>query len=148
MSDASCGTCGRAGRPRAGGFVPCALEPAYFTFSPTHTCGNWIPVTAETMARREAQAGIDLAVSAADRQVDGWSALALEAVKEYAAQHKGARFTGHELIAALAHVAQPPNSKAWGGPIQRAAHAGALKRVGFTEDPNRHGNPIPLWEAT
>lgn len=143
----TCGTCGRAGRPRAGGFVPCALEPEYHTFSPAHSCDKWLPITEATKARREAQAGIDLAVAAADRDISGWSDYALEAVKLYAQKNKGQRFTGHDIITALAHVAQPPNPKAWGGPIQRAARAGALKRVGFTEDPNRHGNPIPLWEA-
>jgi hypothetical protein len=44
-------------------------------------------------------------------------------------------------------VIQPSNAKAWGGPIQRAAREGLIKRIGFDEDPNRHGNPVPLWEV-
>jgi hypothetical protein len=53
----------------------------------------------------------------------------------------------HRAGVGRAGVIQPSNAKAWGGPIQRAAREGLIKRIGFDEDPNRHGNPVPLWEV-
>lgn len=135
--------------------LPCALLPKWTTVSPTHGCDRWRPDTPEAMARREAQAGIDQAVAAADRKVEGWSDLALEFIRLFCVQNKGKRCIGHDIVqASIAKgVIQPENAKAWGGPIQRAVRAGLLKRATHegvpltAPDPNRHTNPVPLWEV-
>jgi len=103
----------------------------------------------KAVAKAQAQAAIDQAVAAADREITGWSDLALRFVRLYATQNKGRRFTGRDIVLASieAGIIQPENQKAWGGPIQRAARAKFIVRVGTTEDPNRHNNPVPLWEA-
>lgn len=103
----------------------------------------------ERKARRDAQEGIDRAVAAVERKHSGWSDTAYAYIGLFIVEHRGERFTGHDIVEAskAKGVIQPDNSRAWGGPIQRAARAGLIKRVGYTEDPNRHGNPIPLWEA-
>lgn len=104
---------------------------------------------AHAQAHRDAQEGIDQAVAAADREVEGWSDLALRYVRLYATQNRGRQFIGNEIVQAsvAAGIIQPTNSKAWGGPIQRAARAGIIRKVGTAPDPNRHTNPVPLWEA-
>ena len=110
---------------------------------------KWAPIDEKVKARRDAQKGIDQAVAAAERKVSGWSAVALEFIRLYCLQRKGERCTGHDIVKAskAKGVIQPENAKAWGGPIQRAAREGLIRRVGYTDDPNRHGNPIPLWEV-
>lgn len=100
-------------------------------------------------ARAERDDGIKRAVDHAEEDCPGWAELALQFIKVHCAKNRGARFTGLQLReASIAYgLIQPENSKAWGGPISRAARAGTLKRVGTVPDPNRHCNPVPLWEA-
>ena len=102
-------------------------------------------------ARSEAQEGIDRAVAHAERDVPGWSDVAYEFIRLHAMQNRGKRFTGYEIVqAALAYgVPKPPTDKAFGGPLQRAARAQVLRKVGGVPDPNpeRHGSMVPLWEA-
>jgi hypothetical protein len=147
-----CSTCGDWAEGKFG-FGRCTHLEAWRQTSYRAACTflpeRWVPISAETLARRAAQAGIDQAVEAADREITGWSDVALRYVRLYATQHRGAQFIGHDIVQAsvAAGVIQPSNSKAWGAPIQRAARAGYIKRVGYAPDPNRHTNPVPLWEA-
>lgn len=155
-----CGTCGEStpwilsGNGEHSGFVDCAqlqAEPgnagrrfnarAACAFTPT----RWKPIDAKRLAQR----GIDQAVAAADRELAGWSDDAFLFVRTYAEQNRGGNFIGHDIVNAsvAAGVAQPPNPKAWGGPIQRAARLKIIERIGYAEDPNRHGNPVPLWRT-
>lgn len=100
-------------------------------------------------ARAQRDEGITRAVASADGSVPGWSDLALVWIRLYAQQHRGERFIGREVVLASREhgVIQPPNDKAWGGPMQRAAKLGIIRRVGSAPDPNRHCNPVPLWES-
>lgn len=147
-----CGTCGAGTRNRHG-FVKCEHLPAWTWHATRLECqlepSRWVEVTPAVRARREAQAGIDQAVAAAERQLAGWVDTAYAFIALWCAQNRGARCIGHDIVqASIAKgVIQPANAKAWGGPIQRAAREGLIKRVGFDEDPNRHGNPVPLWEV-
>ncbi len=111
--------------------------------------GERSALEARMRARAAAQEGIDRAVSAADRAIAGWSDLALRYVRLYATQNRGKQFIGYEIVQAsiAAGIIQPENAKAWGGPIQRAAREGLIRKVGTAPDPNRHGNPVTLWGA-
>lgn len=101
--------------------------------------------------KRAAQEGINRAVEHADETVPGWSEVAYEFIRLHAMRNKGERMTGYEIVqAALAYgVPKPPTDKAFGGPIQRAARCGVLRKVGTVADqnPERHGSPVTLWEA-
>jgi hypothetical protein len=146
-----CGTCGHGRRSAIG--IRCAFGKPYDHNGTSRPCvfapSKWTPVTPATEARREAQEGIDRAVEAADREVASWSDNALAWVKLYATLNRGKRVIGADIVqASIAHkIIQPPNPKAWGGPIQRAARAGYIVKVGTAPDPNRHTNPVPLWEC-
>ncbi len=146
----TCGNCGN-GSLRATGFVRCACMKPHDWMSPKASCPikRWTPVTAETKARRDAQDGIDRAVEAAEREIPDWSDVALSWVKLYATMNRGKKVIGYDIVqASLAHkIIQPSNAKALGGPIQRAARMGYIVKVGTAEDPNRHANPVPLWEC-
>lgn len=102
-----------------------------------------------TIAREMRDEGIERAVARADGAAPGWSDLALEWIKLFAMQNRGRRFIGREVVLASRcyGVIQPPNDKAWGGPMKRAAELGVIRKVGTAPDPNRHCNPVPLWEA-
>lgn len=105
--------------------------------------------TAMDFAKAQRDAGITRAVSNAEGKTPGWSDLALAWIRLYAYEHRGEKFIGRDIVLASrnAGVIQPPNDKAWGGPMMRAARAGVIRKVGTAPDPNRHCNPVPLWEA-
>lgn len=105
-----------------------------------------LPIDFARAARDE---GIKRAEDHANSDVSGWSDLALEFIKLFVQQHKEVTFTGLDIrLASIKYgLIQPENSKAWGGPINRAVRRGILKRAGTTQDPNRHCNPVPLWVA-
>jgi hypothetical protein len=71
--------------------VKCEHLPAWQWNAPRLACQlepvRWVPVSPAVIAKREAQAGIDQAVAAAERQVEGWSDTA------YAFIGSGARRT-------------------------------------------------------
>jgi len=147
-----CGECGN-GTPNRHEMIICGEGKPWEWLRADAACQfepvRWVPITNSKQARRDAQAGIDQAVAAADRQIEGWSDLAYAFIELFCTRNKGRRCIGHEIVQASVEygVIQPANAKAWGAPIQRAARSGLLKRVGYGEDPNRHGNPVPLWEV-
>lgn len=101
-------------------------------------------------ARAARDEGISRAVDRAERAVAGWSDLAFEFIKLYAQQHRGQTFIGREIVLAAKAwgLVDPPDDRAWGGPMQRASRAGVIRKTGRTApDPNRHCNPVPLWTA-
>lgn len=103
------------------------------------------------VAKEKAQEGIEQAVSHAEKEKPGWSANAYEFIRLHCIRNKGKRFTGFEVVqASIAYgLDQPPNPRAWGGPLQKAARNRLIVRVGTVADPNpeRHGSDVPLWEA-
>ena len=100
-------------------------------------------------ARAARDEGISRAVDHAESDSPGWGELAFRYIQLYAQQHRGERFIGRDIVlASKAYgLIQPPTDKAWGGPMQKAAKRGVLRKVGTAPDPNRHCNPVPLWEA-
>ena len=100
-------------------------------------------------ARAARDEGMARAEDKANREVSGWSELALQYIRLFASTRKGVTFTGLELrLASIEYgLIQPTNPKAWGSPLQRASRMGIIKRVGTVPDPNRHCNPVPLWKA-
>ena len=146
----TCGTCASWTAQRETGFGSCEHRRPWTLTSSRATCVLEPVLWAAVESKKLAQRGIDQAVAAADRSIAGWSDCAFDFIRLWAAANSGKRVIGHDIVQAsiAAGITQPPNSKAWGGPIQRAARVGWLKRVGHADDPNRHGNPVPLWEAT
>lgn len=146
----NCGNCGHSSVRPASGFLRCSYLKDWNWLVASAPCsiGKWTPITLETKARRDAQEGIDRALATAEREIEGWGDLAYRFIRNYATVNKGKRVIGHEIIKASVSygIVQPGNSKAWGGPLQRAARNGLILKVGTAADPNRHTNPVPLWE--
>lgn len=98
------------------------------------------------VARERAELGMQRTLDLAERETPGWGAIASEFLRQYAKDN--GRFTGWMLVRSAAdRIPQPPNPKAWGSVIQRAARAGIIRKVGFVPDVHRHNNPIPVWEV-
>lgn len=99
---------------------------------------------AHRRAREAAEEGMQRVLDLAERATPGWAELAYAFVCDYAKTRE--RFTGWMMVQDSRHVVPPPpNPKAWGPVILRAARRGVIRKVGHTPDVNRHGNPIPVW---
>jgi hypothetical protein len=137
------------------GTLNCAEQQPWFVMEPMAGChfkpSRWVALEAGKLAKVVKQAAIEQAVGAADRAAPGWSEQAFGWIGHYAQRRAGVRLTGFDLVrlSIEERVQQPENPKAWGGPIQRAARAGYLVKVGTVADPNpeRHGSDVPLWEC-
>jgi len=142
----SCGDCGEWTRTITG-FGHCEHLPSWTTMSPRAAChfnpSRWVPLSAETIARRAAQAAIDHAADDAESKTHGWSDRALEFIKTFAETNRGKQFIAAEVVVASLRTDLPqPNSfEAWGRPLQQAARRKLIKRVGS------HSSGVPLWEA-
>jgi len=93
-------------------------------------------------------AGIRYAMDHADYHIDNWSGKAFEFLKQFIQENK--EFMAEEVrIASKNIVAEPPNNRAWGGVIVRAARQGLIKRKGFRNvtNTNAHCTPATLWEV-
>jgi hypothetical protein len=100
-------------------------------------------------ARSQRDEAMQRAVDAANGRVPKWSEVALQYIRLYAQQHRGERFIGRDITqAAKVYGLESPSSpKAWGSPIQKAVEEGILRKVGFSQDANRHCSPVPMYEA-
>jgi hypothetical protein len=95
--------------------------------------------------------GIQQSVEHADRKHEGWSDMAFNMLKDYTALIGiGGQITS-EIVRDYAKqnlLPEPPDGRAWGAVMLRAAKAGLIKKVGWTtaQDPRVHCNPVSLWE--
>lgn len=102
------------------------------------------------LARTMRDAGINTAARHADEQSPRWVDRATELLTEYARQHRvinSERVRGYAASRGLPH---PPDGRAWGAVMQRAARAGWIRKTGryeTAEDPKVHCNPVAVWES-
>ncbi len=83
----------------------------------------------------------------ADDKVDGWSETAFLFLKEYI-QTQDKPFMAEDVRTSdQCGVPNPPNKRAWGAILVRAAREGLIKRIGFkeTKNPWAHRTPASLW---
>lgn len=103
-------------------------------------------------ARARADDGIQRAVTHADAVEPSWSDRALNALLWYASATGGGERPGPFLIedmracAYLAGLPPPPDGRAWGAVVQRAARAGHIVQVGFERAKSSNCSPKCLWE--
>ena len=98
----------------------------------------------DAVARVRRDDGIQRAVDHADRVSHAWSVLAYQTLIEYIrytdTYFLAEDFTGYALAR---HVPKPPDNRAFGAIIQRAARAGLIVKAGYRED--RYCSPKTLW---
>jgi hypothetical protein len=107
-----------------------------------------VPSAAEAKKRRDS--GIWQAVERADREVDNWSADALGLTQRFAVQHAHRPFLTEEVRewARLHGLPQPPDGRAWGAVMQRAARAGYIMQMGYAKARSSNLSPKVLWATT
>ena len=94
--------------------------------------------------------GIELAVSHAERESPGWADEALEYARLYALVHSEFICEDVRGFADRRGFSTPPDGRAWGGVMVRAAKVGYVTktdRVACAKDPKVHMNPSSVWRS-
>lgn len=90
--------------------------------------------------------GIERAEAHADRVHADWTAEAFRALGEFLG-YRLTPFLAEEFVTwAETRVPPPPDPRAWGGPIRRAARAGLIRRIGYAPAASSNPSPKCLWE--
>jgi hypothetical protein len=94
--------------------------------------------------------GIDRAVAHADRVTPKWSQMAYEELRAFLIHTGLHEFTSEHVrdFAEAWGFVSPPDKRAWGGVMMRAARAGLIRKTRrFTPsmNPNSHKMPKALW---
>lgn len=95
-------------------------------------------------SRKERDHGIFQAVTHADQVHDSWQERAFMFLTAF----KKSTFMAEDIRkAAEGIVPDPPSQRAWGGIIVRAARAGIIERIGFSNVKNvkAHATPASVW---
>lgn len=96
--------------------------------------------------------GIKRAVDHADKVHENWSDRAFDLLKAYISLiGNDAEFTS-ELVRNYAetyNLPHPPDKRAWGAVMLKAAKANLIFKKGWTTatDPKVHCNPVSLWQV-
>jgi hypothetical protein len=103
----------------------------------------------DSAARRDE--GIELAVTKADKDIDGWSDDAYQALVYFAtAVGIGHRFLAEDVRAFADFkmlVIKPENERAWGAVMRKAASNGLIQKVGYQLAKSSNLSPKCQWEV-
>ena len=98
-------------------------------------------------ARQARDDGMTLATSHADEATPGWSSVALDYLHNYALSHEIFPAWFVTAAAGLTRSVPEKSGKAWGSLFVKAQREGWIKKDGYTQDPNRHCNPAPVYRS-
>lgn len=99
-------------------------------------------------ARRRRDSGIARAADHANAETSGWTDIAFDFL-EACAKVRAAPFLAEDVIemAKAAHLAPPPDGRAWGGVFRRAAKRGVIAKVGFAAAKTSNCSAKVLWRS-
>lgn len=99
------------------------------------------------LARAGRDAGIARAMGHADRVNGDWSERAFVAMRSRLGYME--RFTCEDMREACSEIQTPPDARAWGGIMLRAARAGFIVQDGWTiaRAANVHCSPARVWRS-
>lgn len=95
--------------------------------------------------------GIETSITHADSIIENWQQTAYQFLLRYVRENKNSKFMAEDIRnSSDGWVPEPPNNRAWGGIIVRAAKAGIIKRIGYKKVKNTkaHCTPAAIWEST
>lgn len=92
--------------------------------------------------------GMQRAVDHADAVRPSWSDRAGALLREYAADRGSWMVEDLREWASARGLPEPPDGRAWGAVVQRAARAKQIYRVGWQEAKSSNLSPKGLWLAT
>jgi hypothetical protein len=102
--------------------------------------------TQQAIERRDI--GIDRASSHAERVSPDWNATADAALRYYLAIIHGRSFLAEEFVAwarVRPNLDMPPDGRAWGSVVRRAALAKRIEKVGYAPANTSNRSPKCLW---
>ena len=91
--------------------------------------------------------GIERAVDHANRVVENWSDKAYAFFLMFLDRHQGQFMAEYVRAAAAGIVPDPPDARAWGGILAKAAKDGKIKSLGYVpqHNPQAHRSPKNVW---
>jgi len=103
--------------------------------------------------RRLRDEGMIRAASHANRITDDWQDKAYQILCEFVAKSDGQSFLAEDVRAYAINrhnLPHPPDNRAWGAPITKAAKAGLIVRIGYRQSRQKdcHASPNTVWRAT
>jgi len=103
----------------------------------------------DVLSRKLRDEGMQRAVDHADRENPSWSDKAMGFLDEYLSRLRSQTFRSEDIrkFAEREGLPIPPDKRAWGSIMTKAAKAGKIKKLGWTtaSDPKVHKNPVSLW---
>ncbi len=107
-------------------------------------------MTSDLFSWQAAQSGMERAVEHADSVVPNWSERAMEALLEYARGWRDAwgdvGFLIEDVRAHATELPAPPDSRAWGAVVSKAARQGLIVKVGYAPAASSNCSPKTLWQ--
>lgn len=104
---------------------------------------------AVSAARVLRDAGMETAVRHADAVVDGWSERAYQFLLDFIGANPRRRFMAEDVRAdaEAAGLPLPPDNRAWGAVIAKAAKRKLIRRIGFGPQTSItcHCSPKSIW---
>lgn len=98
-----------------------------------------------TYAEQRRDDGIRRAVEHADAVVMDWSSHALVKLLEYAAMHDIFMVEDVRVYAEVKGLPAPPDGRAWGAVVQRAAKSGQIIKLGYAPARSSNLSPKVQW---
>jgi len=96
---------------------------------------------------RLADAGIASSAAHAEREFPSWNDQAVDYVRRYALLHSSFLAEHVRVFAELDGFPAPPEKRAWGNVMRRAAKEGIVANGGFRAAVSSNGGPKSLWLA-
>ena len=92
--------------------------------------------------------GIKQAIDNADDKHERWSEKAYKFLTNWI-KTQYEFMTEDVRIASEKEIPKPPSNRAWGGIVVRAARAGLINKVGFSnvKNPKAHNTPASIWRV-
>ncbi len=105
-----------------------------------------IPFTAESLR----DTGMQMALESADKKHESWADQCYRALIEYLTINKKPFMCEYfrEWCERKRKVPEPPSKRAYGAIISKAAKAGLIKHMGYSETSNykAHKTPASVWQ--
>lgn len=99
-----------------------------------------------TAAERRRDEGIQRAAEHADNESPGWTDVALLYLKQFLVNTSGP-FLAEDVVAAAKvwGLIEPPDGRAWGHVMRRAAKLGLVVKAGYAPAKTSNCSPKVLW---